>query len=408
MDVAYNTQLKKKLLSDPVFAQKVTQFKTKEIFKDEFFTNSPPSVFVGSKLYPEANIGVLSPPEKKENVWIYDAQKYWAEKNFDIFQILEYRSSLINSRFRTTVKSARNKEERFISLAREIGMSNKPVDAEMKLKKKIKLRLYVDDTALPLGATGTLEKLSIGNTKISQHVDKVYFDSDLKAVDGILYLKKHGYDEQKLSQLLSIGVLGQEKKRVFVPTRWSITATDDILGKQLLNKIRDYSFVFDYQLYTGCYLGNYYFVLLFPYRVQYELFETYMPGSFWNPSKVLQMSHDHEGFKGRTSYASNTAGGYYASRLGVLELLERIKRQASALVFRFETPDYWAGLGVFVVREAMRKTLQTKPFIFDSQEQLVAKLKELIFKQFHFPMDETLNKSKILESFQQKTLSNYF
>jgi len=64
-DVVYNSNLKKQLMQDPKYARKVAAFKVKEIYKDEFFANSPPSVFVGSKLYPEANIGVLSPPEKK-------------------------------------------------------------------------------------------------------------------------------------------------------------------------------------------------------------------------------------------------------------------------------------------------------------------------------------------------------
>src|SRR3989344_1784542 len=172
----------------------------------------------------------------------------------------------------------------------------------------------------------------------------------MKAVEGVNYLHKYGFDEQKLSQLLSIGIMGQKNRRVFVPTRWSITAIDDTLGKELLKKIRNYNTINEYRLYYGNYLGNHYFVLMFPEVINYELFETYMPGSVWNPSVKIQMSHDYEGFKGRTNYASNTVGGYYASRLGALELLNEIRRQASVLVFRFETPDYYLSLGVFVVR----------------------------------------------------------
>ena len=229
----------------------------------------------------------------------------------------------------------------------------------------------------------------------------------MKAVDAIMYLNKHGYDEQKLSQLLSIGIMGQKNRRVFVPTRWSITATDDMLGKNLLNKIRDYDSIYDHRLYIGHYLGNYYFVLMFPESFQYELFETYLPGSFWNPGTVVQMAHDFEGFKGRTNYASNTVGGYYASRLGALELLKKVNKQASVLVFRFETPDYWTSLGVFVVREAMRKTVMTKPLIFDNREDLIMKVKELIFNKFRFRLDETLKKSKIIEGFNQKKLFEF-
>ena len=100
----FNSQLKKNLMQNPDFARKIALFKVREVYKDEFFSNSPPLIFVGSKLtHPNVNVGVLSPPEKKEDIWLYDDQKYWAEHNFDIPRIMELRSSLINSRFRTTI-----------------------------------------------------------------------------------------------------------------------------------------------------------------------------------------------------------------------------------------------------------------------------------------------------------------
>ena len=317
-EVTYNYKLKKDLMKDPGYGRKIATFKVKEIYKDEFFSNTPPSLFVGSKLLPDVNVGILSPPEKKENIWIYDAQKYWAEKNLDISEILSYRSNLINSRFRTNVKEARN-NGRFLDLAREIGMSIKPVDVEIKLKKKIKLRLNIDDTALPIGGRGTLEKARItSNTKISQYVDKVYFD-DIKAVDGINYLTKHGFDESALSKFLSIGIMGQKQKRVFVPTRFSITAIDSILGNEMLKKVKTFPIVNEYKFFYGNYLGNHYFVLFFPNIYNYELFETYLPGSFWNPTSKINVGTDFESFKGRTKYVEQTAGGFYATRLGITE-----------------------------------------------------------------------------------------
>ena len=40
-------------------------------------SNSPPSVFIGSKLkYPLVNVGILSPLERDENVGIYENAKY--------------------------------------------------------------------------------------------------------------------------------------------------------------------------------------------------------------------------------------------------------------------------------------------------------------------------------------------
>ena len=65
-----------------------------------------------------------------------------------------------------------------------------------------------------------------------------YFDTDMKAIEGINYLSKHGYDENILSKLLSIGIMGQEKRRVLVPTKWSITSVDTMLGNELLKQIK--------------------------------------------------------------------------------------------------------------------------------------------------------------------------
>jgi hypothetical protein len=75
---------------------------------------------------------------------------------------------------------------------------------------------------------------------------------------------------------------------------------------------------------------------------------------------------DWEPYSGRTKYASEVAGGYYAGRLGVLEHLERMKRQAAALIVREITPDYWCPVGVWQVREGIRAAMNTTPARFDS------------------------------------------
>lgn len=406
-DIIYNANLKKHLMKRSEYGRIIAPFKAREVFKDEFFTNTPPSIFIGSALpHPQVNVGILAPPEKKEDVWLYDAQKYWSEKGFNIYQIMEFRASLINSRFRTDVNAARE-NSRFLELAKEIAMSSKPVDTEVKLKKKIKLRINFDDVALPMGPRGNLIKLDIGNTNILQRVDKVYFDTDMKATDAMNYLNEYGLDEQKISQLLSIGVMGQKKRRVLVPTRWSITATDSILGNLLLKKIKEYKILEDYRFFYGHYLGNYYFVLFFPSIYNYELFETYLPGSFWNPTDKINMETDFEPFKGRTKYAQNTVGGFYATRLGIFEYLNNIKRQASVLVVRVETPDYFLGLGVWVVREAIRKTLMNKPLEFDEKNKAIEFFKNQIFEKFRLEVSETLEHSKLLAAIKQKKLFEF-
>jgi len=203
--------------------------------------------------------------------------------------------------------------------------------------------------------------------------------------------------------------LGLKKNKILVPTRWSITATDDTIGKFLLEKIRDYPWLENYELFFGEYLGNQYLILLFPNVWSYELFELYSPGSSWNPSTEMKASTDLEWFSGRKDYATATAGGYYATRLKILEYLESIKKQASVLVIRLETPSYWAGLGVWVVRESVKKSFENRVMKFSTKEELIESAKQISKIKYNFDNSEILKKSRLLEIIKtQKSLNEWF
>ena len=382
-------------------------FKKVEAVKDEFFGSSPPSVFVGSKLkYPNVNVGILSPPEQMENAWLYDAQNYWSKENFGIRDILKLRANLVNSRFLSSVYGS----SKFLDLSREIAMAIKPVDVEIKLAKKIKLVLDFDNLNMPMGPRAPLKKVRITeNPKVHSKVEKVVSDSDLKAVDAISYLYKNEFDEQNLSKLLSIGLFGLKKNRKLVPTRWSITVVDDSIGKNLIKEIKDFKVIDNYTFYFGNFMGNYYLIMFFPEVFNYELFEMYLPGSSWNTSSKLKISNDFEDYNGRKNYASNTVGGYYAARLSVLEFLKKIKRQAGVLVLRFETDEYWASLGVWVVRNAARKSLETERIVFEDKEKMLEYCKDLVFKFFKFDISCILGRSELLNIVKnQRKLKEFF
>ncbi|MDP1694569.1 MAG: hypothetical protein Q8L34_03435 [Candidatus Woesearchaeota archaeon] len=377
---------------------------------DNFFGNSPPQIFVGSKLkYPKVNVGILSPPEKVPDAWLYSAEQYWAQQKLDINTIIRLRSSLINSRFATTADQARS-SEKFVDIAQQIGMAKRPVDVEIELKKKITLQFDTDKVNMPMGPRASLKDARLTeNVAVDTHVEKVLSDTDLKATDAISYLYKHQFQDNTLNQLLSVGVLGLKKNRKLVPTRWSITAVDDMLGKQIKKEIRDYQQIDSYQLFHGSHLGNYYFALLFPDNFRYELFEYFVPGSAWNPTDTMTGATDWEDYWGRSQYAFSTAGGYYASRIAILEHLKKIKRQASALVIRFELPEYWASLGVWVCRASCRKTMANPPIIFPDQKTMVEYIKKVAKEKFHFDLNKTLALSKLLQSTKtQSKLSHFF
>lgn len=370
---------------------------------------SPPSVFIGSKLkYPLVNVGILSPLQRDSDAWVYDDAKYWAQNNFTIHEVVNLRDNLLNSRFQSKVSDSRG-NNKFVEIAKEVAIASKPVDVEIELKHNFNVGRKKDRVVTPMGMHAPLKKARITqNVKVDQKLDKMMND-EVKSSFALAHLYKNKFSEYALSKILSVGVLGLKKDKKLVPTRWSITATDDTIGKHLLESIRNFKVIEDYEFYFGSFLGNHYLILFFPHVFSYELFEIYFPGSSWNPGKGIKASTDFEDFSGRKNYASNTAGGYYAARLGILEHLFNMKRQAGVLAIRLETPSYWAGLGVWVVRESVRKALERKALKFESIDEIVESSRKIGMIKFGFDNKKILDESKLLEQIRtQKSLREWF
>jgi hypothetical protein len=214
-----------------------------------------------------------------------------------------------------------------------------------------------------MGPAGEVKKLDIAqNPVVPRQVDKAVSDTDARAVDEIGELYNADITVDHINRLLSIGLLGKQRK--IVPTRWSITATDDMVGKMLIDEIRYFPEVNDVLLYSGGLHGNHFEILVFPGAFAYELIEIWMPKAVWSTG-ATSVESDWEDYGGKKGY-SNLGGGYYAARLPVLEHLHRMRRSANVFAIREITPDYWAPLGVWVVREAAREAVSSVPVRFDS------------------------------------------
>ncbi|MBW2988780.1 hypothetical protein KY358_00515 [Candidatus Woesearchaeota archaeon] len=388
----------------PIIARSDAISRVKPMLAKQDFFGSSPAVFVGHFGYPNVNVGILSPPEKTEEAWMYDCPDHWSKNNFGIQRIIGFRSSLINSRFRSNVKD----KGKLLEISREIGMSSSPVDVEINMKDKPRFRINQSPYIAPTGPNSSLKKARITeNPKIHTKVDKVVSDTDLKAKDALLYLYNSEFDDNFLSKALSIGNLGMKKSRKLVPLRWSITATHDTIAKSLMGEVKQFKSC-DYMSFFGSYLGNYYLILMFPEEYSYELFETYMPKAEWNISDKAQYMTDYEPYGGRKSYAENCGGGFYSVRLGILEKLKDMKRQASVLALRFITGEYAAPLGVWVTLAAARKALSNKPIEFASKELMLNYARLLARKKFGYEAESLLNKSVLLRRLKtQKKLAQF-
>jgi DNA repair protein NreA len=384
----------------PIYKKIDAQKKVNIKAKKDYFGESP-NIFIGRYGYPDINVGILSTEEYKE----HDNPLLWSKQEFQIPEIVDLRTSLVNSSFKANIKTFK---DRYLEMSQEISLAKRPVDVEISLKDKPFFRLNFQQDTAPHGPSVRLEKAKITeNPRIPRAVDKVVDDYDFKANSAITKLYEKGFDEHYLTKILSAGNLGVKKERKLVPTRWSITAVDDNIGKELIKKVKDYQ-EYDYVAHFGGYLGNYYLIMFFPEPWSYELFETYLPKSLWNQMNQLQTVSDYETYQGRKDYAKNTAGGYYAARLAILEYLNKKKRQSSILALRFITDEYWAPLGVWVVREAVRKALASKGINFGSKELMLEYARKLMNKKYNFDVNLLLRKSLLLKEIkEQKKLSEF-
>ena len=143
-------------------------------------------------------------------------------------------------------------------------------------------------------------------------------------------------------------------------------------------------------------------MVLLPGQWEFELVEVKAPGSVWNPSRTsYQIATDYEGHGGRDSYVEETAGAYHAARLGVLEHLDDRDRQAKAVVVRAVTDEYWAPVGVWQVREAVRGALTEPPATTAAPSAALKRVTE------HLPVDESrLRRASTLLQSRQTTLTD--
>lgn len=376
--------------------------------KTHFSGPSPPEIFIGRYNYPNISAGILSPEmDTHENTEEFSMPEIWHEKKFSIDQILTNRSKLVYGKFKTQIKKAKvlSAKNFFVEIMQEISMAYKPVSTEFFLKKPPKKNLEIDKHLPIIGNPAPLRFARLGeNPKIKPKVEYLVSDNDAKAVDSIAELYKSEIPISNISKILSAGLLGLKTQRRLVPTRWSITATDDTISKNLLKKIRNYQEISEINLFNGEYNGNHYEIFLLPDKFSLEVLEAEMQGSLWNLSQRVSIMHDYEFFYGRKTYANEVSGAYYANRLALCEYLEKIKRQASAIFFREVSPEYYAPLGVGILREICRDAFEKQPEKFLEIKEAL----ETAQKRLKLPIKTFTNNSIILKEFgKQKRLNQW-
>ena len=371
-----------------------------------FSGSSPPEVFVGRMDYPNVFSGILSPTEKGETSQ-FSLPEDWVRKNLSIEQILGMRGRMIYCRSKTNIKLSNKIKQ----VTQELALSSKPVSAEFFLKKPPVLEFTPSRVFQIMSNPAPVQKIILEeNPKVEKKVDYLTADYNVRAVDAVLELYESKIVTSHLQKLLAVGLLGVKIQRKMVPTRWSITAVDDMISKKILESVRTYQEITKIELFHYYYNGNNFEILLLPDKFSFEVIEVSMPGNVWAKEQTgsdtkAHVMQDYEGFFGRKTYAENVAGGYYADRLAVVEYLKKIKRQASVLIFHEERPEYYAPLGVGIIRESLRNAFKEQPEYPNTLEDAM----QIISKRIKYPLEAYREKSWLLNNYgKQKKISDFF
>jgi DNA repair protein NreA len=362
---------------------------------------SPPSVFIGRVGYPNIYVGPLVPPVH-ENTSMFDLPERWFGKSID--EIVGFRSLLVRGKYRVNALDFAS-AGKIMEQTRELALADDSVAMQLNLTKKPRGSIYMDDSAEPFGPSAPIRDLNVGNTRFNQHVEKAYYDTDLKATQAVRDLYNRGVLVSKIQKAFSVGAFGVEKKRRLVPTRWSITAVDDIISKSLMMKVKTFPEISEYRVYESIYMDNVFEILMLPQAWSYESMEAWYPGTTWNPNgDSIVIYSDAEGNNGRTTYAA-IGGCYYSARLATCEQLIRERRQATVIVLREARPGYIMPIGVWQVRENVRNAMRQKPAKFNTLEATLRHVND----KFQIPMQQWIIQGKLIrKALFQKRLSDFF
>ena len=351
---------------------------------------SPPSVFVGRIGYPYVYAGPLVPPVQ-EDTSLYDLPEFWFGKSID--EIVGFRSMLIRGKYRVHVRKF-EEAGKIIEKTRELALAVKPVDVELMLKKKPRGFIILDGEVQPFGPSAPIRDMLVGNVRWDHQIEKAYGDTDLKAAEAVLELYSKDVLVTKIQRAFSAGAFGLKKNRRLVPTRWSITAVDSIVSKELIEKVKMFPEISEYRVYESRYLDNIFEVLMIPSSWSYEIIEAWHPGTVWNPhGRSVFVYSGWEGYDGRTTYAE-IGGCYYAARLAVCEQLLKERRQATVIVLREAHPGYIMPVGVWQVRENVRNAMRQPPLKFNTLEEALQR----VASQFDIPLQRWIRKSELLQN----------
>ena len=357
--------------------------------------SSPPSIFVGRYGYPKVRIGPMIPPLHGDTT-ILDRTELWTGKSIE--EIANYRLSLVLGTMNVNVHDISS--SRYLENMQELAMSERPAEAEATFEKRpvadahMQKELRLDHEATPFGPAAPLRGFNVSSLSADQRIETAYYDTDLRAAEAMMELYRRSVEISIIQRVLSMGMLGVKKKRKLVPTRWSISATDDIISSMLVKEIAMNPTIDLFEVTRYSHLANYYSIILIPnHRWIFEMIE-----SWFTSRGQVATGADNEDERG-LNHNPTIAGAYFAARLAVAEHLARRHKKAGAIVLREIHPNYVMPLGVWQIREGVREALKKPPQKFERFDSAML----FACSWMSLSKKEVIQKSRLWKSFKSQT-----
>ncbi|ALU11738.1 hypothetical protein EYM_04255 [Ignicoccus islandicus DSM 13165] len=306
---------------------------------------SPPSPLVGESGYPKVPLALSLSPYGDPR--LRDAPTEWVRMRLGLEEVANLRMEMLNPFKKVDVRRVEELLDNEVIWA---GISEKPVDVEARIEGKV-IPPKLDGLIAPIGPSARAQEVKVqSNPKVDSLIERK-FEERIKAEVALRELYEYGRDVYALQKALSLGLLGKRKK--LVPTRWAITAVDQIISKHLKETILKRKWVNSIHLGTYEHYSNRYIVILKPGPPIVEMFEIWKKGTLWSPNKDV-IIYNYEGPLPTSKASDPSDGGFHATKAGALQALAEEGTSASVLVIREISKDYYLPLGVWQVREGVK------------------------------------------------------
>lgn len=328
---------------------------------------TPPGLTIEAAKYPILMAGVLAAVEPSEWLSIYDHPEAW--RGLDRDAILSMRKRL----FRFTIPiNARTMEPRdSIDVLQKIALSVSPIAIAIKATGLPSRDLHPLGGQLPASSAIHVRSLEIVSEPEISRVAERITEQDIPAAEAAWKLFFYEYSLDQVARLMSVGLLGREGSRRFIPTRGAYKAVIDAFVSKCITELPDKPFVSSYRLSSSELFNENFTILEQPGEPQVDYLRIERTQNGFERGMSL------EGVKNLTMDSKTAVFADHARFSAYQDLLKR-KVKSHLTIFHFARNSNNGILGPWTARAGVKAALESNQVELDTRENALAVLRSLL------------------------------